>query len=107
MTTLYEKNKLLVEGEQEKRVLPYLLDAYIEWGDNKKEWPTEVVPFDDLVARGKPKVCRAGRRASPAANPPDYGSRIGCRLCAGTVSRSFLSARASSWRTRSRESPSD
>ena len=30
-----------------------------------------------------------------------------CRLWAGIVSRSFLSARASSWRTRSRESPSD
>ncbi len=36
-----------------------------------------------------------------------YGSRIGCRFCAGRVSRSFLSARASSWRTRSRDSPSD
>ena len=36
-----------------------------------------------------------------------YGSRIGCRLCAGTVSRSFFSARASSWRTRSRDRPSD
>ncbi len=42
-----------------------------------------------------------------SSSDPDQGSRIGCRFCAGAVSRSFLSARASSWRTRSRDRPSD
>ena len=57
-------------------------------------------------ARSEPQASGVGGAGMPAPDP-SYGSRIGCRLCAGIVSRSFFSARASSWRTRSRERPSD
>lgn len=52
----YERNKLLVEGEQDKRVIPYLLDAHVVWGDTKTEWPTNIVSYngvDDLLEEGE------------------------------------------------------
>lgn len=47
------KHKLLVEGKQDKRVIPYLLDAHVVWGKDEKKWPTEIIPYDgvdDLLA---------------------------------------------------------
>ena len=28
-------NKLMVEGDEEKRVIPYLMDKYVAWGDSR------------------------------------------------------------------------
>ncbi|MCH8047718.1 MAG: hypothetical protein IID44_28830 [Planctomycetes bacterium] len=52
----FTSHKLLVEGEQDKRVIPYLLDVHIVWGDSKNEWPTNIVAYDgvdDLLAEGE------------------------------------------------------
>lgn len=52
----FTTHMLLVEGEQDKRVIPYLLDAHIVWGDNKSEFPTNIVAYDgvdDLLAAGE------------------------------------------------------
>ena len=48
--------KLLVEGFDEKRVIPELVDKYIRWGDIKSEWPVEIVSYDgieNLLAEGE------------------------------------------------------
>ena len=59
-------------------------------------------------ARSAPQAAEGrAQRAKASGARSGYGSRIGCRFCAGIVSRSFFSARASSWRTRSRDRPSD
>lgn len=52
----FTTHMLLVEGEQDKRVIPYLLDAHIVWGDNKSEFPTNIEAYggvDDLLAEGE------------------------------------------------------
>ena len=52
----YNRNKLLVEGEQDKRVFPYLLDAHIVWGDSKVDWPVNIIAYngvDDLLEDGE------------------------------------------------------
>lgn len=52
----FNTQKLLVEGEQDKRVISFLLDAHIVWGDNESEFPTNIVPHngvDDLLAEGE------------------------------------------------------
>ena len=35
-------NILLVEGDDEKRVIPYLMDKHVVWGDKPEEWVAEV-----------------------------------------------------------------
>ena len=35
-------NILLVEGDEEKRVIPYLMDHRVVWGDKEIEWVAEV-----------------------------------------------------------------
>ena len=51
-----DKNKLLVEGASEKRVIPYLLDEHIVWGNAQHEWPVDIVAYEgveDLLADGE------------------------------------------------------
>ena len=31
-------NVLLVEGDEEKRVIPYLMDEHVVWGDKEDDW---------------------------------------------------------------------
>ena len=56
-TSRSEKNKLLVEGDEDKRVVPYLLEeAHILWGDSEDERPVDIQAYngvDDLLAKGQ------------------------------------------------------
>lgn len=48
-------NILLVEGDDEKRVIPYLMDEYVVWGDRAEQWVAEVRShggIDDLLDPG-------------------------------------------------------
>lgn len=52
----FTSHKLLVEGQHDKRVIPFLLDAHVVWGDNKNDFPTDIVAYDgvdDLLATGE------------------------------------------------------
>lgn len=52
----FERNKLLVEGEQDKRVIPFLLDAHVVWGDSKAAWPANIIAYSgvsDLLNDGE------------------------------------------------------
>jgi len=52
----HSRNKLLVEGEQDKRVFPFLLDAHIVWGNSEVDWPVDIVAYngvDDLLEDGE------------------------------------------------------
>ncbi len=48
-------NRLLVEGEEDKRVIPYFMDHFLKWGDEKDEWPVEIKALggiEDLLQPG-------------------------------------------------------
>ena len=51
-------NKLLVEGDDEKRVIPYFMDAHVVWGDKEKDWVVRVESLDG-VDELKPGVVEA------------------------------------------------
>jgi hypothetical protein len=61
-------NILLVEGDEEKRVIPYLMDHHVVWGDVEFEWVAQVKShggIDDLLEPGniKSEAAVAGRKA--------------------------------------------
>ncbi len=43
--TLHHPNWLLVEGDDDKRVIPWLMDCFIEWGDDPADWPCCIEEF--------------------------------------------------------------
>ncbi len=48
-------NILLAEGDDEKRVIPFLLDKYVVWGDSADQWVVEIKSYggiDDLLEPG-------------------------------------------------------
>jgi hypothetical protein len=48
-------NILLVEGDEEKRVIPYLMDEHVIWGDKEDEWVAEIRSYggiEDLLDPG-------------------------------------------------------
>ena len=48
-------NILLVEGDEEKRVIPYLMDEHVVWGDKEDEWVAEIRSYggiEDLLDPG-------------------------------------------------------
>ncbi|MGO9465110.1 MAG: DUF3226 domain-containing protein [Isosphaeraceae bacterium] len=49
-------NKLLVEGDEEKRTVPYLMDEYVVWGDRPDDWVVEVTEFGGIEPLLKPGV---------------------------------------------------
>jgi len=49
-------NKLLVEGDEEKRAVPYLMDQYVVWGDRPDDWVVEVSEFGGIERLLKPGV---------------------------------------------------
>src|SRR5437879_5760297 len=49
-------NRLLVEGEEEKRVIPYLMDEYVVWGDKENEWVAQIEEFGGIEKLLKPGV---------------------------------------------------
>lgn len=47
--------KLLVEGEEDKRVIPQLIEAHgIRWGETADEWIAEIVHFNGVEPMLKP-----------------------------------------------------
>ncbi|MDJ0619195.1 MAG: hypothetical protein QNJ63_21050 [Calothrix sp. MO_192.B10] len=43
----YKPKRLIVEGEQDKRVIPYFIEANgIPWGDTKENWIVEIKSSD-------------------------------------------------------------
>jgi hypothetical protein len=61
-------NILLVEGDEEKRVIPYLMDEHVVWGDKEDEWVAEIRSYggiEDLLDPGniEPAVRVIGRKA--------------------------------------------
>ena len=51
--------KLLVEGDEEKRVIPYFMDEHFVWGDTKEEWVVMIEEFDGVENLLKPGVIEA------------------------------------------------
>ena len=49
-------NKLLVEGDEEKRTVPYLMDEYVVWGDRHDDWVVEISEFGGIESLLKPGV---------------------------------------------------
>ncbi len=48
-------NILLVEGDEEKRVIPYLMDEHVVWGEKADEWVAEIRSYggiEDLLDPG-------------------------------------------------------
>jgi hypothetical protein len=58
-------NVLLVEGDEDKRVMPFLLDEYVVWGDKEEDWVVEVKSLggiEELLEPGNigvPSVARS------------------------------------------------
>lgn len=56
MATRINPKKLLVEGEEDKRVIPYLMEANgIAWGERRSEWVVEIKGcngFESMVQEG-------------------------------------------------------
>ncbi len=55
-------NLLLVEGKDEQFTLPFFMDEYIVWGDEKKDWVVEIKELD-----GVDKLLKPGNRSRPSA----------------------------------------
>ena len=47
---------LLVEGREDKRVIPQFMEKFIRWGehDEPEKWPAEIVEFDGVEPLLKP-----------------------------------------------------
>lgn len=56
--------KLLVEGDDEKRVIPYFMDEHAVWGDRKEEWAVRIEQFDGVEKFLKPGVIEAELKES-------------------------------------------
>jgi len=52
-------NVLLVEGKDEQFTLPFFMDEYIVWGDDKKEWVVEIKELDGVENLLKPGLIEA------------------------------------------------
>jgi hypothetical protein len=57
-------NRLLVEGEEDKRVIPYFMEYFIPWGNNRGAWPVEIEAFNGIEEMLKPGVIEAELRIS-------------------------------------------
>ncbi len=52
-------NLLLVEGEEDKRVIPFFMEHFIAWGNERSSWPVEIMAFngiEDLLTPGTIEV---------------------------------------------------
>ncbi len=61
-------NILLVEGDEDRRIIPFLMDEYIVWGNKKEDWVDEIESHDGIENLLKPGNIKAaaitpGRRA--------------------------------------------
>jgi hypothetical protein len=55
---------MLVEGDDDKRVLPYFMEAFIPWGKTESEWPVRIEQFGGIENVLKPGVIEAELKAS-------------------------------------------
>jgi len=51
--------RLLVEGDEEKRVIPYFMDEHTVWGNNKDQWAVHIDEFDGVENLLKPGAIEA------------------------------------------------
>ena len=47
-------NRLLVEGDEDKRIIPQFMEFFIPWGNTPKTWPVEIVAYDGISDMLKP-----------------------------------------------------
>jgi len=59
MARIANPNQLLVEGDEELRVISHFMDQYVEWGDKPQEWVAEVKSFNGVENLLKPGVIEA------------------------------------------------
>jgi hypothetical protein len=52
-------NILLVEGDDEKRVIPYLMDYHVVWGDKEIEWVVQIKSHEGIEDLLQPKNIEA------------------------------------------------
>ena len=52
-------NLLLVEGKDEQFTLPFFMDEYVIWGDDKKNWAVEIKELDGIENLLKPGLIEA------------------------------------------------
>jgi hypothetical protein len=64
---------LLVEGDEDRRVIPFLMDEYVVWGNKKNEWVAEVESHDGIENLFKPGNIRAAAK-TPAGRPSGSSS---------------------------------
>lgn len=43
------RNLLLVEGKSEQFAIPYFMDHFVVWGDNRENWVVEIIEKDGLA----------------------------------------------------------
>lgn len=66
-------NILLVEGDEDKRVIPFLKDEYVIWGNKQDEWVAEVRSHGASTTFSIPATSRR-RPRHPAAKPSGSSS---------------------------------
>jgi hypothetical protein len=52
-------NRLLVEGDEDKRVIPQFMENFIPWGNTRDTWPVEIESFNGYADLLKPGVIEA------------------------------------------------
>jgi hypothetical protein len=57
-------NRLLVEGDEDKRVIPYFMENFIPWGNNKSTWPVEIESFNGISELVTPGTIEAELKTS-------------------------------------------
>jgi hypothetical protein len=56
--------RLLVEGAEDRRVIPFFMENFISWGDTKSAWPVEIESFNGIEDMLKPGVIEAELKTS-------------------------------------------
>jgi len=46
--TKFHPKRLLVEGDEDKRVIPEFMDKFVVWGEKKAEAAVLIKPFDGI-----------------------------------------------------------
>lgn len=88
-------NRLLVEGDEDKRIIPQLMDYFIPWGKSRGQWPVEIGSsdgIDDLLSPGNieaelkvPGLKALGIVVDANSDPPERWRRVRERAVAAGV----------------------
>lgn len=57
-------NRLLVEGDEDKRVIPQFMENFLPWGNERRTWPVEIESFNGYADLLKPGVIEAELKTS-------------------------------------------